>query len=476
MLGIREKKRGKRLYIPLEIYDRELDGGLLLALEAVQRNWMVIIGSQENIINNIENNSPGVYFLKHITPGQINIQKRIKNAGNIMFVQDQEGLLQRPGLEYKIRFSESSITSTKKIFFWGERQKKDFIDSFGLKHESKCIVTGSPRADHWELIARRNNKYDKEFILIATSFSHENHALGSKGQYNLLKDVAGVKLGANKAQSIDDYFEGMFKLGSFLIPYYKKLLLNLSEKFKNEKIILRPHPSESLDMWLDLTKNLNNVEIRTDGTIIDWLLKSKLLIQYGSSCAIQANILKVPVITLIPKITKLKRLLKKYDLIFASKSSIVCEDINSALSKCGEIIKEKKNFLLDEYIHLDELIYSRKTVDSASRILNEIEKIFKNNEKAKIIKDGTLLSYKFSKFKQSVVLIISILPFWDKIAPSKYRHISWKKFQYYKKRKQPRLEIQKFKKNLESINKITKKNLNIGVRKYLEDVYELYKK
>ena len=105
------------LYIPLEIYDRELDGALLLALEAVKRDWEVILGSQEEIINNIENNLPGVYFLKHITPGQIKIQKRIKNAGNIMFAQDQEGLLQRPGLPYKIRFSEKSITETKKSIF-----------------------------------------------------------------------------------------------------------------------------------------------------------------------------------------------------------------------------------------------------------------------------------------------------------------------------------------------------------------------
>tara|TARA_Y100000589_G_C27147627_1_gene627538 strand:- start:24 stop:1454 length:1431 start_codon:yes stop_codon:yes gene_type:complete len=476
MWSLKNKYRKKLLYIPLEIYDRELDGGLLLALEAIKRNWDVIIGSQENLINNIENNLPGVYFLKHITPGQIKIQKRINNSGNIIFVQDQEGLLQRPGLEYKIRFSECSIASTKKIFFWGEEQKKDFLDSFGTKNESKCIVTGSPRADHWELISRRRNNHDKNFILIATSFCDENHALGSKGQYNLLRDVAGVKIGANSEESIYDYFDGMYKLSSLLLPYYKKLVLKLSKEFKNEKIILRPHPSESLDMWLELTQNLENVEVRNDETIIDWLLKSKLLIQYGSSCAIQANILKVPVITLIPEVKKLEVLLNKYNLTFASKSSIVCKNIKTVISKCKEIIDEKANYLLDEYEHLDKLIFSRKTNDSSKRILDEIEKIFKNNEKIKIIKDGTLLSYKFSKFKQSIVLIISIFPLWDRFAPSKYSHISWKTFRYYKKRKQPKLEFNQFKENLETINKISQQNLEIGIKKYLKDVYKLYKK
>ena len=42
----------KRLYIPLEIIDRELDGNILLALEAISRNWEVIIGSKKDLFKN----------------------------------------------------------------------------------------------------------------------------------------------------------------------------------------------------------------------------------------------------------------------------------------------------------------------------------------------------------------------------------------------------------------------------------------
>ncbi len=463
----------KILYIPLEIFDREIDGGLLLAFEALKRDWEVIIGSQERIINNIEKSLPGVYFLKHITPGQINIQKRISNSGNIMFVQDQEGLLQRKGLEYKIRFSNSSISPTKKIFFWGDQQKKDFLESFGSKYDSKCIVTGSPRADHWELIARKDNNLDKKYILVATSFSHENHALGEKGQYNLLRNVAGIKFGANSSDSIDEYFEGMYKLGSYLIPFYKKLIVDLSERFKNEKIILRPHPSESLEMWLNLTSDLDNVEIRNDGTIIEWLKISKLLIQYGSSCAIQANILKVPVISLIPN---LNRFLRKYDLVYARKASIVCKDNESVISTCEDLLEGNNNYESGNQENLDKLIFSRQTVDAAKRILDEIEKTFKRNAKVKRIKDGTALFYKFSKFKHRILLLVSMLPFWDKIAPAKYQHVSWSTHNYYKKRKQPKLPVEKFKLNLQSMLEISGEKLNIVVKTYLKDVYRLTKK
>ena len=101
------KLKFKRLYIPLEIFDREIDGACLLALEAVSRGWEVIMGSQPTIIKNIESSKQGIYLLKSITPGQIDIQKRIINSGNYVVCQDQEGLLQRPGMSYKIRFSKN---------------------------------------------------------------------------------------------------------------------------------------------------------------------------------------------------------------------------------------------------------------------------------------------------------------------------------------------------------------------------------
>ena len=104
-----EQFLNKIIYIPLEIIDREIDGALLLSFEAISRGWSVIIGSQRKITENIESNERGIYFLKSVTPGQVNLQKRIVNAGNLIFSQDAEGLLQRPGLEYRMRFSNDSL-------------------------------------------------------------------------------------------------------------------------------------------------------------------------------------------------------------------------------------------------------------------------------------------------------------------------------------------------------------------------------
>ena len=85
-----EQILSKTIFIPYEIIDREIDGALLLAFEAVSRGWKAIVGSQRSITKNIESNETGIYFLKSITPGQLNLQKRIVNTGSLIFSQDAD--------------------------------------------------------------------------------------------------------------------------------------------------------------------------------------------------------------------------------------------------------------------------------------------------------------------------------------------------------------------------------------------------
>ena len=68
------------------------------------------------------------------------------------------------------------------------------------------------------------------------------------------------------------------------------------------------------------------------------------------------------------------------------------------------------------------------------------------------------------------------IPFWEKFAPSKYKYLSLAKHNYYKKRKQPRLKIKKFEDNLKLMMDISDQKLEVGVNKYLKNVYKLYKK
>ncbi len=474
MPKVKEDLLKKTLFIPLEIIDREIDGGCLLALEAVKRGWKVIIGSQREITKSIESNEIGVYFLKSITPGQINLQKRILNSGSLIFCQDAEGLLQRPG-KSRLRFSEESLSCTQKVFFWGNQQKADFINTFGNKYESICLVTGSPRADHWELISRLNDKHkmcsEKKFILIATSFGNENHALGKAGQYNLSADEAGLKYGANTVENFNKYFQDMYKLGFFLIPYYQKLIKDLSQKFPDENFILRPHPSENPDVWKDIITPLPNVVLRNDGSIIDWLNKSKVLIHNGSTCAFQSNILKIPVISLIPE---LPDSIKDYDIEYARKASFVYSNIPELLKDLDDFLKGKINLLPVNFDYLDKLIFSRNTVDSSKRIMEVIDEVYKNNKKVKRVKNLRNFDYKINQCKRNILLLLSFLPFWSKFAPQKYKHFSLKTYLYYKNRKQPKQSLIEFKDRINYLKKLSSFKKDLQVKQYKKNVFEIF--
>lgn len=466
-----EEVLNKTIYIPLEIIDREIDGALLLAFEAIARGWKVIIGAQRKITENIEANETGFYFLKSITPGQINLQKRIINSGSLIFSQDAEGLLQRPGFGFKMRFSKESLEMSQKVFFWGEKQKQDFIDALGDGFEDKCEVTGSPRADHWELISR-NKKGENlsKYILIATSFGNENHALGEDGQYNLAKDEAGVNNGSNSLEEFEKFFNDTFKLGMYLIPFYKNLIVELSNNFPNENIILRPHPSENIEMWEEVISQLNNVEIRTDRSIVDWLGESKVLIQYGSTTAIQSNILNVPVVTLVPE---LPESIRSYDLLDSRRASSVYSNVENLIADFRKFLKDGSGLQPVDKSYIDKLIFSRKTVDSSKKIIDVIDRIYETTKETYKKKDLLKYRYKYGIFKQYILLLLSLMPFWNKFAPKRFRHLSLKSFFYYKKRKQPKINIDDFVKRINILKKFASFNKKMNVKIYSKSVFTL---
>lgn len=467
----------KRIYLPCEILDREIDGACLLALEAIARGWEVIIGSQATMMKNIEFSKRGIYFLKSITPGQIATQKRIINSGSYVVCHDQEGLLQRPGMSYKIRYSRESLSLAKKIFFWGDLQKKEFIDALGDNHNAELIVSGSPRADHWQLISRKlkelkSSEKNKKCILLATSFGKENHALGKDGHYNLLKDVAGLKYGANDSESFHNHFNSLLNLGNFVLPYYKDLVLEIAKNLPNEKIIMRPHPSENIEMWKELTKEYKNIEVNNEDTIVEWITKSKLLIQYASTSAIQANILGKPVFSLIPE---LPENLKSLDLLHSKEVSTIYKNVNDLVKGCQELCSNPESFIIKQHEFLDQIIYSRYSVDSSKRIIDEIENLLINLKFKKNYNFGPFLSYKFSRFKSKVSLALSIIPFWKKIVPQRFKHVSLFSHLYYKSRKQPSFNLSKFKEKINEIKSLSGNQIEIKIQKNRKNVYKLNK-
>ena len=287
------------LYIELEVYNREIEAKMLLALEAVKRGYNVIIAHRSIIQKLALQNElpPGIIHMKDANSikYQIEILKKLKKKNFYFTAQDEEsGLLNKKYDTFaKIRFNNYKAFNFLNYFFcWGKR------DYNYLKKKTKAaILTGSPRFDLFhgkKKIKKTNNKK----ILIISSFN-----------------VTGVRSFADRIFSTtsqrDKHYEIAEKFAydvesihALKVYHFVKLIKFLSKTFKNYDICLRPHYHDKYDDWKKLiNSNAKNITIDKieNYPLYKSILNSDFVIQNGCTSAIESLLLNVPCISYMPQ-------------------------------------------------------------------------------------------------------------------------------------------------------------------------------
>ncbi|MBS4033659.1 MAG: hypothetical protein KGZ85_04270, partial [Ignavibacterium sp.] len=85
-----------------------------------------------------------------------------------------------------------------------------------------------------------------------------------------------------------------------LYAYFQNMLENLSKRFNEHKIILRPHPSENHAPWIEIAKRLNNVEVIFEGNVSEWLLAADVMIHNNCTTGVESFLLGKPAISYQP--------------------------------------------------------------------------------------------------------------------------------------------------------------------------------
>jgi len=141
----------KILVIPIEIQSREMEGALLLAHEAIERGWIILIGQKQKIFPILSNIKNSFFFVKSIVPGEISLLKLIKKNNNFLSSLDVEALITANiNDSLKQRYNYETINLADLIFFWGKNHFNQFCKTFEEiknKNSKKFIITGSPIID-----------------------------------------------------------------------------------------------------------------------------------------------------------------------------------------------------------------------------------------------------------------------------------------------------------------------------------------
>ena len=297
------RELGPFLYLPIEIWAREYHAKSLLAVQAASRGWSVVIGSKSALSQRLPRLPQGTVFQfglhKNFSPGMA----QLKAAGHKVVAVDEEGLVTLNPEHYKrYRVSAEALNNSDACFCWGEVQHRMLSDVNDLDRCS-LHITGNPRMDllrpeFRDLVDREASAIKRRygrFLLLNGNFGSFNHAMGIDYTWKSLKSK-GWMLSLEDA----DFHRRRVLLQGRIFNAFQKAIPSLVAA--GHKIIVRPHPSESLVPWQKLSKQLGDkVTVIREGNIVPWLQAASVVLHNGCTTAVEAFVLGRPVVAFRPE-------------------------------------------------------------------------------------------------------------------------------------------------------------------------------
>ena len=292
------------LYIPLEVYTREIKSHLLLATIAVSRGYEVLIASPSDLwmYKRLNLLSKGSCLIKNMNiPSNSEYQYNIfLQDGFDLYCQEQEPSTIHSSFEdfaKTMKINSNQPLPFKAVFCWGERDTKGYKNIFSSK-SSIFYNTGSPRSDLWtnKYLPLRESNYIKNFtpyILFVLNFGI---LMGEKHWTLHVKNLFQLEL-IKKDEDLLNFINNFKEENS--IGYETILAIkNISIKFPNLNIVLRPHPSSNVEYWKTLFFNNKNIIISSnEDSLSSWISNSLLVVHNGCTSAIETIIQNIPLIS-----------------------------------------------------------------------------------------------------------------------------------------------------------------------------------
>ncbi len=288
-------KKKPLLVIPVETRVRELDAKLLLAMVALNNGYDVVTGALQELRYQLDLIGRGIYLDKSIARTKRAWFEKYVQNGFTVAALDEEGLVYFDAETYRqLRIYRESMELVDCFFAWGEDQAAVIAPEIGTLHE-RVKITGNPRFDllrpelrdfYQEDVKRLREKYGR-VILINTSFSFANSAneptalQQTFSKYPIEKKRPG-------------FFQEWMTAQHQVMDSYRQVMPLFRDRFPEHTIIIRPHPSERLDFWEEITNAMPRTFVVREGNVVPWILASDVLVHWNCTTAIEAFLLGVP--------------------------------------------------------------------------------------------------------------------------------------------------------------------------------------
>ena len=286
------------LIIPVETRVRELDAKLLLAIIALKQGFDVVLGALWEMKYLMDLLDRGIYLDKSIAKTKYKWFQKCRENGFTIAALDEEGLVYFDAETYRqLRIFPESMEKISCFFAWGQDQAEVMAPLIGSM-QSKVKISGNPRFDllrpelrgfYQKDVESLRNKYGR-ILLINTSFSFAN---SSNDPEALLQTFSQYPIAEERPGFFQDWMAAQHRV----MESFKEMLPLLRKRFPEHTILIRPHPSESLECWQELTRSMDRAHVVREGNVVPWILASDVLVHWNCTTAIEATLMGIPAIS-----------------------------------------------------------------------------------------------------------------------------------------------------------------------------------
>jgi len=419
------------IIIPVENQVRELDPKLLLACIAVQRGFAVIIGSHREVDFRITSFPRSLYLNKSMTERNLKMFRIMEKMGHEILTWDEEALVHLPAeTYYSRRLSPTAIRYNSHLFAWGEDNAELWRRYPGIPADMPIHVTGNPRSDmlrpelrsFYEPEAEEIRKTHGNFILVNTNFNHVNAFFPAQNLFRPVKRAGEEPQFGKAAVGMSrEYAEGLQDHKQAIFDAFKELIPILDQAYPDHTVIIRPHPTENQQVYMDIAKDCQRVKVTNEGNVVPWILATDVVIHNGCTTGVEAYMMGVPAISYRARINE------NYDLGFYRLPNLIshqCFDLDQLQETLTKIIRgelgaadgDERRALVNHYLAAQDGPLA------CERIVDVLEKKMKSKpELSKPPLSDRLLGRGFSNWRLLVKYVRKHLP--GKHAPPEFhRH------------------------------------------------------
>lgn len=362
------------LYIPVEVKNRELHAKVYLAKHAAEKGFNVILGRKNDLNELIVRMPPGVYLGLGAFENFGRFYAKLKRLGFAVVVNEEEGLVTYADSMYlDMRVSGATLQQIDELFTWGNENQSVLVKAFP-QYDGKFQITGNPRFDLLKPQNRRvyaaemneiSARYGK-FVLVCTSFSSINHFDKNLDYLNSLIDKKTLR-SKESIENFERYREVKVKtLAAFLDAIPK---LAAGNPLIN--IIVRPHPSENMDIYRELEARFPNIHVDARFSVHPWIIVAEALVHHYCTTSIEALAAGTPRFALRPMADELS----EKDVPFGC--SVECVSVEELLHRISECLAVGKEHWQGRPLRLDYSWYVSNIGDhlAAEAIVRRISSI-----------------------------------------------------------------------------------------------------